>query len=200
MQEELMMGVAVLSSVPSEPRAAVPLEVIDAILDSLDRTVFEEANLGFLILVNLLTFSRTECPCPKTWDGDDNFDPQVHWQFKDFKLKRGPNDQWVLWVRFKGIKQDGRMERPSAQDCRWVPFDHLDDRFGRDWVPLGDVPGTRYSIADWYMATVRTLGRGREPDEPMFLAKDKVRPYTYSCLMTQPARAVPRMTRDFFLF
>lgn len=181
---EFMMGVSVLTSVPSEPRRQVPLETLDKVLDALDPSDFEDANFGLLVVVVLLTFSRMETPCPKTWDGMENFDPQFHWLSKDFKLRRGPNDQWVLWVRFKGYKQDQRIERPSASDSSFdLPFDHEDDSFGRDWVPVGDIPGTRYSVSKWYMAAARALGRGRSPDEPMFLAKDKVRSYTYACFM-----------------
>jgi hypothetical protein len=80
---EFMMGVAVLTSVPSEPRRQVPLETLDAILDALDPSDFQDANLGLMISVMLLTFSRMETPCPKTWDGLENFDPQFHWQVKD---------------------------------------------------------------------------------------------------------------------
>ena len=182
---EFMMGVAVLTSVPSEPRRQVPLETLDAILDVLDPSDFQDANLGLMIVVMLLTFSRMETPCPKTWDGQENFDPQFHWQVKDFVLKRGPNDLWVLWVRFKGYKQDGRIERPSAADSSFdLPFDHINDSFGRDWVPVGDLADTRYSVSKWYMAMVLALGRARLPDEPMFLAKDKKRSYTYACFMT----------------
>ena len=181
---EFMQGVSVLTSVPGEPRKQVPLSVVDAMLDALDPDDYEQANFGLLVVVMLESFSRTECPCPKTWVGEDKFCPKYHWQVKDFKLRRGPNDQWVLWVRFKAIKQDGRLERPHAQDCQWVPFEHEDDSFGRDWVPLGDVPDSRYSVALWYKAVTRACGRVREQDEPMFLSKDKVRPYTYSCFLT----------------
>ena len=41
---------------------------------------------------------------------------------------------------FKGIKQDTRMERPSASNQpEWLPFDTPSDGYGRDWVPVGDV-------------------------------------------------------------
>ena len=193
---EFMMGVSVLTAVPSEPRKAIPLDDLEAVLGNLDRADFKDVNLGLLLLVSLLTFSRTECPCPKTWDGEDNFDPKFHWQAKDFKLRKGPGGHWVLWVRFKAYKQDGRLERPTAADCQWVPFEHEDDDFGRDWIPLGDVPGTNFSVADWYMAHARTLGRVQQPDEPMFLAQDTVRPYTYACYMADFRKALKAVGAD----
>ena len=72
---EFMMGTSVLTAVPSEPREMVPLEVLNAVLDKLDKSIFEEAQLGLMLLTLVLTFSRTECPCPKTWTGEDKFDP-----------------------------------------------------------------------------------------------------------------------------
>ena len=181
---EFMSGVAVLTAVPAEPRQMVPLETLRSLLEDLDDTDFRQAQLGLVLIVLLFTFSRTECPCPKAWTGPQVFDQSVHWTDSDFKLVL-TSGQYVLWVRFKGIKQDKRMERPSARTKEsWLPFDDEVDGFGHDWVPLGDVDDDLFSVRRWYMAFVRALGKSRSPDEPMFLAADKERPYTYSCLMT----------------
>jgi hypothetical protein len=179
---EFMGGVAVLTAVPGEPRKQFPLSDFEAIMESLDSSDFVHAQFGLVLLVLLFTFSRTECPCPKTWTGRDCFDPKRHWQVGDFKLVR-VLDQWVLYVRFKAIKQDKRLERPSASGPLDLPFTDDSTGLGHDWVPIGDVPGVdKFSIAFWYMAFVRAVGRYREPHEPMFLSRDQDRAYTYSCL------------------
>ena len=180
---EFIRGVAMLSSVPGEPRRQVPLEAVRAILTSLDPSDFEQAQFGLLLLVLLFTFSRTECPCPKTWDGRDNFDPSRHWTASDFRLVN-VGGKFVLWVRFKGIKQDPRVERETARHAvEWLPFETEADGRGRDWVPIGDVDDPLFSVAHWYRAFVRALGRAREQEESMFLARDRTRAYTYRCLL-----------------
>ena len=62
-----------------------------------------------------------------------------------------------LEVRFKVIKQDPRMERPEA-------------RGGGDWVVIGDVPDTVFSILSWYKLLMGHWGRRRDPTEPMFMS------------------------------
>ena len=83
-------------------------------------------------------------------------------------LARGdahPSGHWVLWVRFKAIKQDPRIERPSASESvDWLPFEAQSDGYGRDWVPIGDVPGNPlFSIARWYMQFCKLLRCRRQP-------------------------------------
>ena len=182
---EFMLGVAVLTAVPGEPRQRFPFEDLEAILRALDDKKLVDCNLALILLVLIFTFSRTECPCPKTWSGRHDFDERKHWTVGDFKLLRGPDGHWVLWVRFKMIKQDTRMERPSAsQQPEWLPFDPPSDGLGRDWVPIGDVDDPLFSVARWYMAFVRAVGRERGPGESFFLSEDATRPYTYACLMS----------------
>ena len=166
---EFMGGIAVLTAVPGEPRKMFPLEKLELIMAELDPTNFEDANLGLLLLVLLFTFSRTECPCPKSWDGSDTFDPTRHWQVRDFRLvfTRG---HWVLYVRFKSIKQDKRMDRPSARGPTDLPFADQDVGVGHDWVPIGDIPDDPlFSIVKWYKAYVQAVARARDREEPMFL-------------------------------
>ena len=127
------------------------------------------------------TFSRSECPCPRNFTGEHrSFDPAKHWQVRDLSLRRS-GDAWVLWVRFKAIKQDPRIERPEARHADPnLPADmHAGDREdSKDWVPIGDVPSEDvFSIAKWYMRYTQLMGRAREPDEPFFLAADGVRPF-----------------------
>ena len=46
-----------------------PLETFRAVMADLDATDLRDANFGLTLLVLLFTFSRTECPCPKSWSG-----------------------------------------------------------------------------------------------------------------------------------
>ena len=56
----------------------IPLYVIKQMLTLLDPDVFWEAQFGFFILVLFFTFSRSECPCPKAFTGQESFDPSKH--------------------------------------------------------------------------------------------------------------------------
>lgn len=190
---EFMAGIAVLTAVPGEPRAMFPLEDFKAIMGLLVPEDFEDAQFGLLMLVLLFTFSRTECPCPKSWTGPNTFDPSAHWQVRDFRLVR-MGEAWVLWVRFKGIKQDPRMERDSVRGAPDLPFEDEDVGVGHDWVPIGDVPDDEvFSVAFWYMACVRALARKRDREAPMFLSKDRKRAYTYTCLRADLRRRQLRL-------
>ena len=95
---------AVLCHVPAEPRRAIPLALISAILEALDPGKFEDAQFGLFMLILLFTFSRSECPCPKTIDG---FDLESHWAWEDFVMSLVAGHP-TLCVRFKRIKQDRR--------------------------------------------------------------------------------------------
>jgi hypothetical protein len=185
---ELMRSVSVLTAVPSEPRTQVPLHVVRDILQVLlESDDFDKVQLHLLILVLLFTFSRTECLCPKAWTGPNVFDAEQHWTVSDFALRLTKEGRWILWVRFKRIKQDPRIERPSmAHADTFVPEELTGDGgFGRDWVPIGDIPDDPlFSIAAAYKRFVKAVGRSRERDESMFLNKDRSRCYTYSCLLT----------------
>lgn len=193
---EFMSGIAVLTAVPGEPRKMFPLETLESILDALDPKDFKDATLGLLLLVLLFTFSRTECPCPKSWNGADKFDPTRHWQVRDFRLVWCMG-HWVLWVRFKSIKQDTRMERPSVRGAPNLPFEDSDVGVGHDWVPIGDIPDDpRFSIAKWYKAYVQAVGRARDREEPMFMSKDRRREYTYPCLTADLHEAQVRVGVD----
>ena len=189
---DFMRGISVMTAVPSEPRAAVPLDVIRKILQGLqDSSEFADIQLHLVMLVLLFTFSRTECPCPKAWTGPNAFDPEQHWMTEDFALRQGSKG-WVLWVRFKRIKQDPRVERPSMVHAdSFLPSDlATDGGFGHDFVPVGDVPDDPlFSVKLVYQRFVKAVGqlRGsaqmRPRTESMFLNRDLSKPYTYSCLM-----------------
>jgi hypothetical protein len=163
-----MTSVAVRTAVAAEPRKEVPLAVVRAILEHIEREhkdVFEWVQFAFLMLLLLFTFSRSETPCPKTFGG---FDKKKHWSWGDICPDRY-QDGWVMGVLFRGIKQDPRCERPTAR--------------GGDWAVVGDVPGSIFSVMLWYKRLVQ-LGGVRETSEPFFLARDRTRPYTYSCALS----------------
>ena len=196
--KEFMSGVAVMTAVPGEPRKELPFEVMCDMLRMLQKSdSFKDKQLRLMLLTLLFTFSRTECPCPKTWNGADNFDPKRHWTVADFKLcVDRSTGRYVLWVRFKGIKQDPRIERPSAKGNSDAPFPPSKDGFGNDWVPIGDVPDTMFSIAEAYKAVVQAMGRSLADDECMFWNRDKSKPYTYQCLKTDLYEALQAVGAD----
>ena len=194
---EFMMSVAVLTSVPSEPRRPIPMEVTRDMLEDIDWDDFEDVQFALVAIVSFFLFNRTETPCPKNFTGPQSFDPDFHWQVNDFRLRKGPRDTWVLWVRMKGFKQDRRQERPSASHApEFVPFDTRAEGESKDWVPVGDVPGDVFSVARAYMRFTQLIGREREGAEPMFLARDKVRAYTYRCLLNDLRVHLARVDAD----
>ena len=57
---------------PGEPRRAVPHETVEAIIDLVEAHYLHDffaVQMVFFILVLYTSFSRTECPCPKTYAG-----------------------------------------------------------------------------------------------------------------------------------
>ena len=55
-----------------EPRRAVPHETVEAIIDLVEAHYLHDffaVQMVFFILVLYTSFSRTECPCPKTYAG-----------------------------------------------------------------------------------------------------------------------------------
>ena len=79
-----MLGIQVLTFEISQPRKRTPIRVIYAILRAINRTVFWEVQLAFLLLTTLYTFTRSECPCPKTAGGRDQYDSSAHFNVQDF--------------------------------------------------------------------------------------------------------------------
>ena len=119
--------------------------------------------LRVLIVVLLVTFSRSETPCPKTFGG---FDPAHHWQSKDIRW-RCVDALYCLAVRFKTEKQDPRNTRRSASD-------------GGDWSYVGDVPGP-FSVLRRFQVFMRFFAAERDAGEaPFFLARDRGTP-THIC-------------------
>ena len=173
--DKFTQACAVVAHVPAEPRAQIPLEVIKAILDDQDSSDFEDCQFAFFILTLLFTFSRSECPCPKNFTGDDSWDDDKHWQVRDIQMEvDGPNRSKYFKVNFKSIKQDARNERSTAvRDGDRVV----------DWSYVGDVPDTVFSMVTWYLALIRLHGCARVKTDPFFLSRCRAKPYTYKAAM-----------------
>ena len=170
--ENFMKGVKVLTWVAAEPRRRTPIEVLGRILDAVDLSCFWEVQLAFLLLCLLYTFSRSECPCPKTFTGRESFDKEVHWNVLDFDMAHVAGRR-VLRVRFRVIKQDPRIERPEASG-------------DGDWVIIGEVPGgSKFCPVAWFLRLQRFHGTRPNKRGPMFVDPDMVRPLLYSKLRAQ---------------
>ena len=71
---ELMRAISVLTSVPGTPRKRIEHDVIEALLLDIYGNHWDdrvEVQFGLVVLILYFTFSRTECPCPKTFTGQD---------------------------------------------------------------------------------------------------------------------------------
>ena len=167
--QNFMDGIKVLTFVPAEPRKMTPMDVIEKILDAVNLNSFWEVQLAFLILVCLYTFSRTECPCPKSFDGRDSYDPDVHFGVRDVDVEN-VGGRRALKLRFRVIKQDQRVERPEA-------------RGEGDWVYLGAVEkegqSTKWCPLGWFLKLQRFHGPRADKKEPLFLDPDMRRPLIY---------------------
>jgi hypothetical protein len=164
--EDFMQAITVLTWVPSEPRRQVPLSLVESSLLAVDPTSFVEVQAALLQLILLFTFSRSESPCPKALQGENGFDPNQHLMVQDVELRSAPSLH--LAVRLKAIKQDQRMERPEAAG-------------NQDWVLIGDVPGTPFSVVAAIAALFQLHAGGRPPDAPFFTDRPGgVRPLTYA--------------------
>ena len=172
----------VLAHVPGEPRKEVPFEVVQAILEALDPATFEDAQFGLFLLLLLFTFCRSESVCPKTFTGEGSFDVEQHWQVKDIKFEILERRK-ALRVRFKRIKQDGRLQRPASSG--------VDVGETGDWSLVGDTgDDSVFSVARWYRALMAHWPASRPMHEPFFLARDRRRAYTYSAAMSDLDRLV----------
>ena len=142
------------------------MDVLDKLLDAINLNSFEEVQLALLILVCLYSFTRTECPCPKTFDGRDSYDKDVHFNVFDFDIAHVAGRR-VLKVRFRVIKQDQRVERPEA-------------RGDGDWVYLGEVrkdgEPSKWCPVAWFLRLQRFHGPRADKRGPMFLDPDGRRP------------------------
>lgn len=163
--EEFMQAVMVRTWVPSEPRKEVPLSLIREALRRVDVSKFHEVQAAHLMLVLLFSFARSETPVAKAYSGEGMFDPNKQLMVEDVRVVPG-----ALHVRLKGIKQDPRMQRPEAAG-------------NNDWVVIGDVPGSIFSILLWTGRLFALHGGPRDDKSAFYLDKSRKRPYIYSSAM-----------------
>ena len=192
---DFMSSVKVVSHVPGEPRKAMPYEHVENFLLWAKQCVVDAGDLSALrgeeraalhrmvqhvvfTLILLFTFSRSECPCPKNFTGDEMFDPKKHWQVADFGLWifNGIN---MMRIRFKAKKEDTLMQRSNARGTSADPSSSVEG----DWVYIGRVHGPKnhFDLMTWHRWLLILWGRARTNNEPLFVNKDMTRPYTYSC-------------------
>jgi hypothetical protein len=194
--QDFMRSVRVKAHVPHEPRRAVPLRLILAIIASIDVTVHWEVQFAFLLVVMLFTFSRSECPCPKAFTGPNGWDPNKHWMVRDIVI-RSVSGIYVLAVRFKSIKQDRRIERPEARgDHRLDAPQGEAAKGGSDWSFVGDLPGHALSPFKWYRLLMSFYTGPRAETSPFFLSVDRTRPLTYAGAMSDFKKLLRRVSPD----
>ena len=149
----------------------------------------------FFIVVLLFTFSRSECPCPKHFTGRDSWDDNKHWMVRDIVI-RSIQGVYVLAVRFKAIKQDRRIERPEARgDDRTNVLPGESTKGGSDWSFVGDAPGPLSAFA-WYRRLMAFYPGPRSATSPFFMAKDRIRFYTYTAAMADFQVMLKRVSTD----
>ena len=164
---DFMLGIQVLTFEISQPRKRTPIRVIYAILRAINRTVFWEVQLAFLLLTTLYTFTRSESPCPKTAGGRDQYDSSAHFNVQDFDPSGMPGIKVKgMWIRFRRTKMDQRVERPEAQGSG-------------DWSFVGDTGDEETSILCWYVALQQFHGYRPDRAGPMFLNHDMSGAYLY---------------------
>ena len=169
--DDFMSAIKVLTWVPAEPRKSAKLPVLRMILESTDQTNVFEVQLAFLLLILLYTFSRSECPCPKTLSGRESFDQEEHWTVDDFDLCDMEGKK-VIRARFKKIKQDKRMERPEA-------------RGEGDWSYVAQVANSIFDPVFWLLLLTRLRGPRPSKKSPFFVHKDGIRALTYSVALEE---------------
>ena len=193
---DFMVSVRVRAHVPHEPRRALPMRLILAMLATVDMNVFWEVQFAFFLIILLGTFSRSECPCPKTFTGKDRWNPDKHWMVRDIMIQLVAG-AYVLAIRFKAIKQDRRIERPEARgDHRLEVARGGAAKGGNDLSYIGDAPGHELSPFKWYAALMSFYTGPRHDESPFFMAKDRTRPYTYSAAQKDLKVMLARVSPD----
>jgi len=171
---DFMDSIQVITWVPSEPRSTVEHAIMVRYLQYLwDNPSFEHDQQGFYSVVLGESFSRAECPFPKSQDGRRGFNRSKHWEVGDFKFAQA-NGVVYLMVRFKGVKQDPLMTRLEARGT------HGRNPDAGDWVKLGNTHDKLFSVVEWYKRFISHFDSPRDPLDPMFVdPRDFTLPLTY---------------------
>lgn len=190
---DFMNSVKVLTWVPHEPRRALPVRHIIAMAEKTDRSDFRQVNFMFFLVILYFTFSRSECPCPKHFTGEESWDDKKHWMVRDFKFVMC-NGKPCIGVRFKAVKQDPRVERPTARGDGSER--DAAKKGGADWAYVGGAPGSVLDPIMWMKLFLSFFSAERSPTAPMFLAADRKRPYTYTAAMTDLKKGLTEVSPD----
>ena len=192
---EFISAVKVLAFEVGEPRRELPLELLVRVAEAVDTNEYWQVNAFFLLLIMFLTFSRSECPCPKTYAGRESFDEKAHWQVRDFDIRKLSTGAYALFVRFKKVKQDPRIQRPEARgDGTAEPGAAKEG--GSDWAIVGDLPGHALSPFHWYRLLMKFYPNGRARTDPMFMAADRQRPYLYRAALDDVKKLIGLVQED----
>ena len=168
--DDYMQSVNVVAWCAREPRKAVPLAVLQAALEAVDRSSFEEVQSALLMVMMFFSFARSESPCPKSFSGKGSFDETKHLMVCDVEI-RVLNGVAYLAIRLKSIKQDPRMERAEAAG-------------NEDWIIIGVADGV-FNVLLWlsaFWAFFPNDGSSppRPANSPFFRDVDGERCLTYS--------------------
>ena len=169
-----------------EPRWRLPRELIVKILRYADFNDFVSVQLCFILVILYFSFSRSE-PFPKNHTGEESHNVKKHLLVRDCTVRGFPFG-YLFGVRFKGIKQDPRIERSGAggDGHEWGRANELG---GYDFTWIGDVPGSDFSVFTWFRRFLSFFSGPRHQTGPMFLDPDRLRPLTYRVLTAQFHRA-----------
>ena len=110
--------------------------------------------------------------------GNNAFDPNKQVQVCDVRVEAG-----ALWARLKGIKQDLRMQRPEAAG-------------NNDWIVIGDIPGSEFSILVWTQRLFAFHGQRREPKDAFYVNAARTKPYLYSAALKDVRRLLSKVVGD----
>jgi len=117
----------------------------------------------------LFTFSRSECPLPKT---QSSFTLEENASVADVRVLPWEG-RLTVQMRLKTIKQDPRMQRPEASG-------------NDDWLIVGDVEDdSEFSVAAWIRRLFSFHGSARVSTSPFFVHSNRVAPLTYSKALDQ---------------
>jgi hypothetical protein len=170
--DAFMTALKVITWAVSEPRRQTPIWVIEAILDSLDVDDFEDVQFANLMLSLAYTFSRAECPLPKSHTGEESFDTGKHWRVCDFDARTVAR-RICMAIRFQALKQDPRVERPEAAG-------------NNDWAYIGSIPDSKWCPLMWAKRLQAFHGHREDKDSPYFVSPwDRSKAYLYGAALSK---------------
>ena len=147
-------------------------DVLDKIIDNTNKESFDEVQLLVLLLTLVHTFSRAECPCPKSYSGRESYAYEEHWSVDDFDIVTFFGSRRATGVRFGAIKQDKKIERPEA-------------RGNNDWAYVGEIPGSKWCLMHWLLKLNHMHGP-RDAKAPMFVhSKGSIQPLLYRVALSK---------------